>query len=40
MKHKWSIPCIIAFIPYFSVSGFGVTVSKSLKDGNDWIFAI
>ena len=48
MKLKWRILCVIAcliigisaFLPYFSVSGFGVTVSKSLRDGNDWIFVV
>ena len=48
MKLSWKIVCIVAclvigfsiFLPYFSVSGFGVTVSKSLKDSNDWIFAV
>ncbi len=34
------IICVSAFLPYFSVSGLGVTVSKSLKDGNDWIFVV
>ena len=48
MKFGWKTLCIIsclvigisAFVPYFSISGLGVTVSKSLKDGNGWIFAI
>ena len=48
MKLHWRILCIIAclvigvsaFLPYFSVSGFGVTVSKSLRDGNDWIIVV
>ena len=38
------IACLIigvsAFLPYFSVSGLGITVSKSLKDGNDWIYIV
>ena len=45
---KIKILCIIAclvigvsaFLPYFSVSGLGITVSKSLKDSNDWIYII
>ena len=45
---KIKILCIIAclvigvsaFLPYFSVSGLGITVSKSLKDGNDWIYIV
>ena len=48
MKLGWKTLCVIAcliigvsaFLPYFSVSGFGITVSKSLKDGNGWIFAL
>lgn len=48
MKFRWKTLCIIAclvigisaFLPYFSISGLGVTVSKSLKDGNSWIFVI
>lgn len=48
MKYSLKILCIIAsliicvsaFLPYFSVSGLGVTVSKSLKDSNDWIFVV
>ena len=48
MKIGWKTLCISAclvigvsaFLPYFSVSGFGLTVSKSLKDGNGWIFAL
>lgn len=48
MKLHWRILCVIAclvigvsaFLPYFSVSGFGVTVSKSLRDGNDWIVVV
>lgn len=34
------IICVSAFLPYFSVSGLGVTVSKSLRDGNDWIIIV
>ena len=45
---KIKILCIIAclvigvsaFLPYFSVSGLGITVSKSLKDSNDWIYIL
>ena len=45
---KIKILCIIAclvigvsaFLPYFSVSGLGITVSKSLKDSNDWIYIV
>ena len=45
---KIKILCIIAclvigvsaFLPFFSVSGLGITVSKSLKDSNDWIYII
>lgn len=45
---KIKILCIIAclvigvsaFFPYFSVSGLGITVSKSLKDSNDWIYIL
>ena len=48
MKLGWKTLCIIAclvigvsaFLPYFSVSGLGLTVSKSLRDGNGWIFAL
>ena len=48
MKHQWKVLCVIAcliigisaFLPYFSMSGFGITVSKSLRDGNDWIFVV
>ena len=48
MAIRWRILCIVAcsiiaisvFLPYFSVSGLGVTVSKSLKDGNDWIYQL
>lgn len=48
MKYSWRALCILAcliigasvFLPYFSVSGLGVTVSKSLMNGNDWIFVI
>ena len=46
MRFGWRFLCIIAclligvsaFFPYFSVSGLGVTVSKSMRDGNNWIF--
>ena len=45
---KIKILCIIAclvigvsaFLPYFSVSGLGITVSKSLKDSHDWIYIL
>lgn len=48
MKLTWKGLCIVAclviglsvLLPFFSVSGLGITVSKSLKDGNDWIYAI
>jgi hypothetical protein len=48
IQMKIKILCIIAclvigvsaFLPYFSVSGLGVTVSKSLKDSNDWIYIL
>ena len=48
IQMKIKILCIIAclvigvsaFLPYFSVSGLGITVSKSLKDGNDWIYIL
>ena len=48
IRMKIKILCIIAclvigvsaFLPYFSVSGLGITVSKSLKDGNDWIYIV
>ena len=48
IQMKIKILCIIAclvigvsaFLPYFSVSGLGITVSKSLKDSNDWIYIL
>ena len=48
MRISWRIFCIFAcliigvsiFLPYFSVSGLGVTVSKSLRDGNSWIYLL
>ena len=48
MKLTWKILCIAAclviglsvILPFFSVSGLGLTVSKSLKDGNDWIYIL
>ena len=48
MKFSWRILCIVAclvigvsiFLPFFSVSGLGVTVSKSIRDGNYWIYLL
>ena len=47
-KYIWKILCIAACVviglsvtlPYFSVSGLGVTISKSLMDGNYGIFVL
>ena len=48
MKNIWKALCICsciligvsAFLPYFSVSGLGVTVSKCMMDGNEGIFVL
>ena len=48
MTYRWKFLCVAAcliiaasvFLPYFSVSGFGVTVSKSLRDGNTWVILL
>ena len=48
MKYIWKILCIAACLviglsvtlPYFSVSGLGLTVSKSLMDGDYGIFVL
>ena len=48
MKLKWKLPCIIAcavigisvILPYFSVSGLGLTVSKKLTDSTDGIIIL
>ena len=48
MKYIWKILCVIACLviglsvtlPYFSVSGLGLTVSKSLMDGSYGIFVL
>ena len=47
-KYIWKILCIAACVviglsvtlPYFSVSGLGVTISKSLMDGDYGIFVL
>ena len=47
-KYIWKILCVAACLvialsvtlPYFSVSGLGVTVSKSLMDGDYGIFVL
>ena len=48
MKFRWKILCVFAcvvigisvFLPYFSVEGFGLTVSKNLMDGGDGVFIL
>lgn len=48
MKISWKLLCICAclvigisvVLPYFSVSAFGLTVSKSMMDGGDGIFVL
>jgi len=48
MKISWKMLCVCAclvigfsvVLPYFSVSGFGITLSKSLMDGGDGIYVL
>ena len=48
MKVNWKVLCICACLligisvvfPYFSVSGFGLTLSKNMMDGSDGIYIL
>ena len=48
MKNCWKVLCVCAclvigisvILPYFFVSGLGVTISKSMMDGNDGVYVL